>query len=86
MAMMNIMITRAAEKDLSKIDKTVRLKVIEKLEIYARDQAALANQVKRLKGDPFLRLRVGDYRVIFTEEGVVLTVLRVGHRRKIYKH
>lgn len=47
---------------------------------------ALANQVKRLKGDPFLRLRVGDYRVIFTEEGIVLTVLRVGHRRKIYKH
>jgi mRNA-degrading endonuclease RelE of RelBE toxin-antitoxin system len=39
MAMMNIMITRAAEKDLSKIDKAVRLKIIEKLEIYARDQA-----------------------------------------------
>ncbi len=82
---MNIVITRAAEKDLDKIDRGDGDRIIAKLELYAANPKALANQVKRLRGDPFLRLRVGDYRVIFTEDGVVLTVIRVGHRRDIYR-
>jgi len=31
------------------------------------------------------RFRVGDYRVIFDVEGNEIIVLRVGHRREIYK-
>jgi mRNA-degrading endonuclease RelE of RelBE toxin-antitoxin system len=38
-----------------------------------------------LKGSRLLRLRVGDYRVIFTDEGVILTIFRVGHRKDIYE-
>ena len=29
--------------------------------------------------------RVGDYRVIFTEDGTILDVLAIGHRREIYE-
>jgi mRNA-degrading endonuclease RelE of RelBE toxin-antitoxin system len=28
---------------------------------------------------------VGDYRVIFTEQGVVLAIIRIGHRREVYR-
>jgi mRNA interferase RelE/StbE len=31
------------------------------------------------------RFRIGDYRVIFDIEGKDIVVLRVGHRRDIYK-
>jgi len=38
--------------------------------------------------DPALgtyRFRIGDYRVIFDIEGNEVVVLRVGHRREIYR-
>jgi len=82
---MQIVLTRTAEKDLNKISKTDGLKIVEKLETYAANPKALAQQVKKLKGDPILRLRVGNYRILFTEDGVVLTVIRIGHRRDIYR-
>lgn len=48
--------------------------------------AALAGQVRRLQGwSGALRLRVGDYRVIFTADGIVLQVLKVAHRRDVYR-
>lgn len=40
--------------------------------------------VKRLKGREGLRLRVGDWRVIFYEAGGSIVVIAVGHRREIY--
>ena len=47
--------------------------------------SALANQIKPLKGVRALRLRVGDYRVIFTDEGMIPMILKVGHRRDVYE-
>lgn len=54
-----------------------------KVSLYAEDPAALANNVKALKGSDAIRLRVGDWRVIM-EDGVVLNVLDVGPRGGIY--
>jgi mRNA interferase RelE/StbE len=39
--------------------------------------------VKRLKGRRGSRLRVGDWRVIFYEEGDSIVIVAVGHRREI---
>jgi len=77
--------TRAAQKQLRNIDVQAARLIRTKIEQYAADPKSLANQVKALKGVDALRLRVGDYRVIFTEDGVVLLVLRIGHRRDIYE-
>jgi mRNA interferase RelE/StbE len=40
-----------------------------------------------LKGRPGLRVRVGDYRIIYTVEDDVLlvAVVALGHRRELYK-
>jgi mRNA interferase RelE/StbE len=38
--------------------------------------------------DPILgeyRFRIGDYRVIFDIKGSEIVILRVGHRREIYR-
>jgi mRNA interferase RelE/StbE len=43
--------------------------------------------VKALQGQPGYRLRVGDWRVIYTLQDEVLTVLiiRIAHRREAYR-
>ncbi|RIK94482.1 MAG: hypothetical protein DCC73_06395 [Proteobacteria bacterium] len=76
----------AAQKQIWALDMPLRVRIVTKVEHYAANPIAHANQVKRLQGSNRLRLRVGDYRVIFTEDMVVLTVIAVGHRRDIYRH
>ena len=63
-----------------------RAKLIrEKIEKYAHDPAIQANNVKQLTGtDGALRLRVGDFRVVFTETKDTINVLNVGARGTIY--
>lgn len=41
---------------------------------------------KALKGRPGLRVRVGDYRIIYTvdDDVLVVVVITLGHRRDVY--
>lgn len=41
--------------------------------------------VKRMVGVDALRLRDGEYRVVFEETATALTIVAVGHRRAIYR-
>jgi putative component of toxin-antitoxin plasmid stabilization module len=43
-----------------------------------------AGDVKALKGVAGMRLRAGDWRVLFTIEANTITIHAVGHRRDIY--
>lgn len=52
---------------------------------YASEPDALANNIKRLAGSPYIRLRVGDWRVIMDDKGAVLDVLKIGSRGSIYE-
>ncbi|MDR3448157.1 MAG: type II toxin-antitoxin system RelE/ParE family toxin [Alphaproteobacteria bacterium] len=79
-----IVYAKTALKQLARLTPSVAAIICAKIVQYDEQPASLANQVKKLKGQPFLRLRVGDYRVIFTAEGVVLTIIKIGHRREIY--
>ena len=74
-----------ALQDLKRIAPTNVRRIRAKIDQYAADPAGLANMVRSISGAPALRLRVGDYRVIFTVEGDTLTVLQIGHRRDIYR-
>jgi len=76
--------TRAALEALRKIPVDVAERIIGKIEQYAADPASQANNVTALKGREGIRLRVGDWRVIMNDDGVVLAVLDVGPRGNIY--
>lgn len=52
---------------------------------YAEDGQARANNVTRLVGSTALRLRVGDFRVIFEESATELLVTKIGPRSDIYE-
>lgn len=63
------------------VSTTIRAKITQ----YADDPTSLANNVTRLKGRTGWRLRVGDWRVIFDDDGAVLAILAIGPRGGIYE-
>ena len=55
----------------------------EKIAQYAADPRSLSNNVMQLRGEPgHFRLRVGDWRIIFTESLEVVAVIRIGAPRR----
>jgi len=73
-----------AYKELNKLDSFVSKRIEKK--ILELSEKLYSLDVKKLKGTNYLRLRVGDYRVIFDVQGNTIIILKVGHRRKIYKN
>lgn len=76
--------TLRAVKDIDKLDAKIKSRIGEAL---LKHKDHIIAQSTRLT-DPRIgtyRFRVGDYRVIFDVEGNEIVVLRVGHRREIYK-
>lgn len=73
-----------ALKQLERIDRVWAGRIREKIRQYTDDPGSLANQIKALKGSKGLRLRVGDYRIIFTADAKIMFIVKVGHRRDIY--
>ncbi|MCJ2042257.1 type II toxin-antitoxin system RelE/ParE family toxin [Methylobacterium sp. J-059] len=52
-----------------------------KITQYAADPAAQAHNVTRLKTmDGACRLRMGDWRVLFTEDGEIVAIIKVAPR------
>ena len=79
--------TTRAVRDMRRLAGPERRRIVAKVERYAEDPTSLANQVIQLAGGTCRRLRVGDYRVLFTTERgttVVMVVMRVRHRREAY--
>ncbi len=71
----------AALRQWLKLSAAVRTRIDSRLVEFARSGQG---DVKQLKGRVEARLRVGDWRVLFVEEGGTITVLAVGHRRDVY--
>jgi mRNA interferase RelE/StbE len=60
-------------------------RILSKVEAYAANPEALANKVKALQGSTALRLRVGEYRVIFEETEDEIVVTKIGPRGSVYE-
>jgi mRNA interferase RelE/StbE len=80
----NITYKKSVIKDISRLDKKEARRIIDKIE---KDLSDGAESYPVLKGDfaGLRKMRVGDYRVVFTIIDNNILVLRVGHRREIYK-
>ncbi len=82
--MRSVTYTRVALNALRKMPVGAAERIIGKIEQYAADPSSQANNVMALKGREGIRLRVGDWRVIMNDDGVVLAVLDIGPRGSIY--
>lgn len=83
--MKRVIYTKRAIKDFRSIPAKFAQMIRGKIKQYAADPGSLANMVTKLRGRSGYRLRVGDYRVIFDEDGKVMTVLRIGPRGGVYE-
>jgi mRNA interferase RelE/StbE len=81
--MKKIAYSKQAIKTLTRIPHNEAQKIRSKIRQYAADPASLANNVKKMQGEDSYRLRVGDWRVIFDEDDVVIEVINVGARGHI---
>ena len=84
-----IEITRTAEKQIKKLDRTAQQSIVS----FLRDRLQPADNPRQwgkpLHGDKggLWRYRIGDYRLIcdIRDEKITVLVLRVGHRKDVYR-
>ena len=77
---------RSAEKDLRKLDSTVQRRVLRAIDSLAIDPRP--DGCRKLVGsEDAFRIRIGDYRVIYTVDDAVFIVAieSVRHRREAYR-
>lgn len=82
---MRIIYDKQAIKALMRMPSTDAKRIRQKVPQYAENPALLVNNVKKLQGVNYYRLRVGDWRVIFTEDGLIIDVIRIATRGEAYK-
>lgn len=74
----------AAASALRKLDPEIRLRIQGVIALLERDPRPPA--ARALRGRPGLRVRVGDYRVIYTvgDDVLLIVIVTLGHRRDVY--
>ena len=80
----NIVYKKSVQRDLKRIPKAESDRLLNEIEV---ELAKKAEAYPTLKG-PFAGLRKyrgGDYRVIYAILGNDVLVLRIGHRREVYR-
>jgi mRNA interferase RelE/StbE len=81
----DIAFKKSVAKDLKKLPKKDVAKILEVIRSLSRNPRP--PQVKKLSGQERYRMRKGNYRILYTIEDakLVITVVKVGHRREIYR-
>ncbi len=82
--MYKVVFTQRALKDLENIDRGVQNRIATKLKEYAKDPIKHSRKLTHSKIGGY-RFRIGDYRVVFDIGGNDVVILRIGHRKSIYK-
>ncbi|MFT4258810.1 type II toxin-antitoxin system RelE family toxin [Microbacterium sp.] len=75
----------AALRALKKIDRQDQARIRGAIALLAVDPRPPG--AKALRGRPGLRIRVGDYRIIYTiqDSKLLVVVVALGHRRDVYE-
>lgn len=84
-----IEITRGAEKQIKKLDRTAHAAILRFLRERLQSAENPRQWGKPLHGEKggLWRYRIGDYRLIcdIQDEKITVLVLRVGHRKDVYR-
>jgi mRNA interferase RelE/StbE len=86
MASYRIEVSATAEKQLKKLRRDDRVRVIRAVQSLANDPRP--SGCRKLQGyDDVYRIRIGRYRVLYSIDGrrIIVTVLKVAHRRDLYR-
>ncbi len=81
--MFDIIWDKKAIKELEKLPPLVSKRIV--MNVKELKEKFYLKDIKKLKGSMEYRMRVGDYRVIFSLNGNTIWIVKVGHRKEIYK-
>ncbi len=87
-----VVITQSAEKELRRLPAKMQDRIFEKIENLAEDPKPPGHKklksfnLKEIDAEAYFRIRVGNYRVIYTIENNQITVfiLKIAHRKDAY--
>ena len=80
-----VLIKRSAEKELDSLPSSVSKRIAKRLFSLEGDPRPAG--AKKLQGEEAYRLRVANYRVLYTVDDATrqVAIYAVGHRREIYR-
>ncbi len=79
-----LVITEEAKKHIEKLDTVIKKRIAKKLPLLESDPIRLSRCLVNYELGRY-RYRVGDYRIIFDINGNRIEILKVMHRREVYK-
>ena len=81
----NIDIKKSATKEIAKLPKPHLVRIIEKIQSLATNPRP--EGCKKLSADEKYRIRVGNYRILYTIEDhqLLIYVVKIGHRKDVYR-
>lgn len=79
-----IFYTQTAVDDIDKLDPVSKKRIGKKIQALSKDPLSHARKLIN-SSLGYYRWRIGDYRIIFDLDGNRIIVLRVGHRKEIYR-
>ncbi|WP_372610493.1 type II toxin-antitoxin system RelE/ParE family toxin [Halomonas sp.] len=85
MAKYNLVFRKSVSKDLRSIPKKDVVRILQRLEALQEDPRPVGSE--KLSGQERYRVRQGVYRIIYEvmDEHLVVTVVKVGHRKQVYR-
>ena len=82
--MYQVILTQRALKDLNAMNQLLQDRIVTKLNDYVKDPLKQAKKLSNTKMGDY-RFKIGDYRAIFDINDEEIVILRIGHRKDIYK-
>ena len=83
--MVKIEWTERAIKDLERLDKPIARRILRRLAWVSKNFQSIVPEplTGELKGT--FKLRIGNWRAVYTVEGKIIVIQFIGHRSEIYK-
>ena len=83
--MVRIEWTEGAIKDLEKLDKLIAQRILRRLAWFSKNFQRIVPEPLTGEFKGTFKLRIGNWRAVYTVEGKTIVVQFIGHRREIYK-
>ena len=82
---MKLRLSSKAQKELDRLEDRIALRISQK--IYQLSNEPYGQNSQKLGGGKGYRIRIGDYRVVYTIDKTAkeITVIRIRHRRDVYR-
>lgn len=82
---MKVILLKSAQKELDKLPNETALRIGAKIHLLKDNPYGLGSE--KLGGDKGYRIRVGNYRVVYTidKQKKIIFIVKIGHRRDVYR-